>query len=178
VDGPPLGRTSSSPFASSADDDEVYGTVMGISRVVNVDVASWAKWKVISRNAARNACGSVADERNIDNLCATTGCVDTCTFGPWGAVGMLLASNALSSVFFSSMINDNVVLAMRFRVVGPDGGFTDTSPLLIPYGQEKDKKWRRKIVITTMDGLCMTQCRSRRGDMICIGSDQRLIMKL
>lgn len=112
MDGPPLGRTSSSPFASSADDDdELYGTVMGTSRVVNVDVASWAKWKVISRNAARNACGSVADERSIDNLCATTGCVDTCTWA--AAVGMLPASNASSSVFFSSMINDNVVLATQ-----------------------------------------------------------------
>ena len=125
MDGPPLGRTSSSPFASSADDDELYGTVMGTSRVVNVDVASWAKWKVISRNAARNACGSVADERSIDNLCATTGCVDTCTWA--AAVGMLLASNASSSVFFSSMITQ------RCCWRSCDGGFTSGRNAGMPF---------------------------------------------
>ena len=95
---------------------------MGTSRVVREDVASYPRWKVISRSTARKLWGDVLEERNTETFCARTGCFDTRTLGPWGAVkfgstlegavvgGEEEASWLLSSDFFSSCMMDAVVI--------------------------------------------------------------------
>lgn len=96
---------------------------MAMSRVVRVDVASYPRWKVISRNTARKEEGDVLDERSMDSLCASTGCLETWTLGNgakkfgWTSVGeeRRAAAEGFSSsplsAFFSSMV---VLLLLRY----------------------------------------------------------------
>jgi len=51
----------------------VPGTVIGMSRVERVAVASYPKWNVISRRVERNDAGEVLEERRMESLCANTG---------------------------------------------------------------------------------------------------------
>lgn len=60
----------------------VPGTVMGISRVEREEVASYPKWKVISRSVERKEEGEVLEERRMESLCAKTGWLETCRLGP------------------------------------------------------------------------------------------------
>ena len=103
---------------------------MAMSRVVRVDVASYPRWKVISRNTARNEEGDVLDDRSMDSLWASTGCLETWTLGNgakkfgWTSVGedwRDAAADAAAaatgggssplSAFFSSMV---VLLLLRY----------------------------------------------------------------